>query len=196
MKELFERFIHSKESSDNLAITTLESYKRIWKHFSPMFDNVRVQDVTPLMVDDYFNKKREDSKKKLEDNPKANILNSNSLRKHYDLMNQIITYGVKKDIIKINFMDKVDRPAYVEPEFDYYNHDEIRKLLALLTDYYFDLAIKIAIYLGLRLSEIMGLKWENVDLENGLININLSKIRLSLLLILVFCCYHALYLKI
>jgi len=170
MGELFDRFIKSKETAE-CAVTTIGGYKRIWGHMSPIFKDVKVQDLTPLMVDNYFNIKREESKNKLKENPNAKVLNTNSLRKHYNLINQMVSYAVKKDIIKVNFMEKVDKPAYIKPDYEVYEKEEMQKLLPLLTDYYFDVAIKIAIYLGVRLSEVMGLKWDNVDFEKRLIYI-------------------------
>ncbi|MBQ7816386.1 MAG: Arm DNA-binding domain-containing protein, partial [Oscillospiraceae bacterium] len=63
MEGLFERFIKSKETEE-CAVTTIGGYKRIWEHMSPIFKDVKVQDLTPLMVDNYFNTKREESKNK------------------------------------------------------------------------------------------------------------------------------------
>ena len=68
-------------------------------------------------------------------------------------------------------MERVDRPKYHKFEATFYNKDELNKLLEVFKDDRMELCVHIAVYYGLRRSEILGLKWDSIDFENKTITI-------------------------
>lgn len=77
-----------------------------------------------------------------------------------------------QDVIKSSPMDKVVVPKYIKPEIDFYEVEDMKKLFdAVECHDILKPAVHLAGRLGLRRSEIVGLRWENVDFENSLINI-------------------------
>lgn len=79
-------------------------------------------------------------------------------------------------IIDINPMDRF---RYLPPEArepNPFNKDEIHKILTQLEGQNRNL-IQFAFYSGLRTSELIGLKWQDVDLQNGRVHIRTAVVR-------------------
>lgn len=62
-------------------------------------------------------------------------------------------------------MDPVSLPQKVDKEKPIYTETELRKLFDAVRGTDLELVVLLACWLGMRRSEILGLKWENVDLE-------------------------------
>jgi len=70
-----------------------------------------------------------------------------------------------------------DVRMFREEEFQYrvLTPDEIERLLAACTERYSRPIVLTALHTGMRLNEILSLKWDQVDLENGLITVYHTK---------------------
>lgn len=66
--------------------------------------------------------------------------------------------AVKKDIIKKNPVDKVQRPKKNTFHGNFYNENEMMVLFDAISGDPLELCVKIAAYYGLRRSEVLGLK--------------------------------------
>lgn len=76
---------------------------------------------------------------------------------------------------------KIVRPAKIRKDIKILSFEEQRVLEhILLTDMNeIKIGILLSLYAGLRVGEVCGLKWENIDLENGIIHINSSVERIK-----------------
>lgn len=76
---------------------------------------------------------------------------------------------------------KIVRPAKVKKDIKILSFEEQRVLeRILLTDINeTKIGILLSLYAGLRVGEVCGLKWENIDLENGIIHIDSSVERIK-----------------
>jgi integrase len=68
-------------------------------------------------------------------------------------------------------------PKLIEDEAEPYTVDEVRRLLALVADRRNGPRWVVALALGLRQGEALGLKWEHVDLTTGLLRIRRNRLR-------------------
>ena len=95
------------------------------------------------------------------------------------VLSGMFAYAIEKDIIQMNPVRDVDlrRLAYKpvqEKRDDVFTQEEAEKLLDYLDtleDDPYTLAIRLDFNLFTRIGEITGLMWENVDLENRIVNI-------------------------
>lgn len=62
-------------------------------------------------------------------------------------------------------MQPVALPQKIEKEKQIYTEEELRKLFDVVRGTELEIVVLLACWLGMRRSEILGLKWENVDLE-------------------------------
>ena len=71
-------------------------------------------------------------------------------------------------------MNVVDKPTKIKSETSYYNADQLNALAKAVKGSYIEIPVTLAMVLGLRRSEIIGITWDNVDFENRLIHIRQS----------------------
>lgn len=141
--------------------TTLYSYSNIVNsHIVPALGRVRLCDLTPQLIQSYYiwvgrNKH----------------LSSNTVRKHHILLHTALKLAYRQGILASNPLDRVDPPKQFPAHQTFYNPDQLARLLDLVEGNSLELPVKLAGYLGLRRSEITGLRWCDVDLARGMISV-------------------------
>lgn len=96
-------------------------------------------------------------------------LSPNSIRKHHILLHTALNTAVRQKVLMENCIDSVVPPQVTEPKHYFYDAQQLHQLFRLAEGHPLELAVKLAGYLGLRRSEICGLKWDAVDLERGVL---------------------------
>ncbi len=96
-------------------------------------------------------------------------LSPNSIRTYYQKINAVLNQAVKDDVIPSNPTRKIDTPQKSETEKNFLTIEEMKKVFN--TQFYNNevkRAFLFACYTGLRVSDIMSLKWSNIEVsENG-----------------------------
>jgi integrase len=87
------------------------------------------------------------------------------------MFNLAVEWGKIKD----NPCKKVKKPEQANGRVRYLSEDEIKRLYECCKNKRLKLFITIALNTGMRKSEILGLKWSDVDLDNGFIHLEDSK---------------------
>lgn len=82
-----------------------------------------------------------------------------------------LEYAYKNDMIITNPCAKSERPKKNEYTASFYSKDELNTLLKVAKEDQIYVPISLAAYYGLRRSEVLGVKWSNIDFENKRINI-------------------------
>ena len=98
-------------------------------------------------------------------------LTSNTILHYHANIRKALQYAVKIKLINSNIADDIEKPKRQQVIHEYYNDREIKQLLDIVKGMKIEFAIKMAIYYGLRRSEIMGLKWDVIDFEDKTITI-------------------------
>ena len=79
--------------------------------------------------------------------------------------------AVKAGALITNPAQSVSTPKYSTPEMDFYSEHEISQLLLAVNGTSLEALIQIAITTGMRQSEILALKWSDLDLNRNTITI-------------------------
>lgn len=144
----------------NRARSTAYGYGNIVKnHIKPALGDIILQELTPQQIQSYYLAMR------------SRNLNVNTVRKHHQLLYTALECAVRQEVLSRNPARRVEPPAKAMPKHTFYTTEQLRQLFRAVEGTPMEPAVKLAGYLGLRRSEICGLKWENVDLENGTISI-------------------------
>ena len=85
---------------------------------------------------------------------------------------QSLNAAVKDDLISKNYCAFVTLPKKVKREYTFYTEEQINDMLFAIRDEQLYALIKFTCIYGLRRSEVLGLRWNSVDLSRNLITIN------------------------
>ena len=159
--DYIEKWLNSARPS--LATTTFQSYSnmikaRILPYFQPL--GLELREVTPQHIEDFY-------QTILDDN-----CTTNTVIHYHSILRKAMQVAVKKDIILKNPVDKVQRPKKNVFHGNFYTEEEMMTLFDALSGDPLELCVKIAAYYGLRRSEVLGLRWDAIDLERKTISIN------------------------
>lgn len=82
-------------------------------------------------------------------------------------------YGLVRTVLKLYGVDVfgINLPQVVKPVKQYLQPDDIGKLIDVIQGDSCEIPILLAVWLGMRRSEISGLCWDCVDLNNGVLHI-------------------------
>ena len=146
----------------NVEITTYELYKSlIEKHIIPELGKIKLKDLDRIKLQEFINKKDDElSKKSLE---LLRTIIGNCLRNAV-LDNMII----KNPAIGVKIPKKeVDGRGELKP----FTKEELKAILKASEGKYIHNIIYVAAFSGMRKSELLALRWPDVDLKKGLINV-------------------------
>lgn len=151
----------------NLEITTREGYiQKIEKHIKPYLANILLENLKPLHLQNFYDEKLQ--KGKLDG---KGGLSPRTVLAIHRIIYSALHQAVKWQLVVRNVAEAVEPPKAKKYEAKYLSDKETEKLIKKVqnTDIY--IPVMLAIYTGARRGEILGLSWNNVDLEKGLIKI-------------------------
>lgn len=142
------------------AESTLYAYRNMARcHLLPSLGDVPLRELTPFLIQNYLFEQLEEG------------LSPNTVIKHYVLLNTALGLAVRLEVLPRSPMDRVTPPKRQESHYRFYSPGQLQTLFTAVEGTLLELPVKLAAYLGLRRSEICGLRWENVDLEAGLVSV-------------------------
>jgi integrase len=157
--EFLERWLRDY-AWPNLAPRTTEGYEHIiLRHLIPALGNIVLNQLKPEHLQRYYTEKlasgRCDGK---------GALSPRTVRHHHVTLHNALEKAVKWGLLSRNPADAVNSPRCHRPEWNILNEDDIHTVLeaAKKTPYY--ALFYVAIFTGMRRSEILALRWSDIDL--------------------------------
>lgn len=150
---------------ENLSITTYNNYLRICnKYIIPMLGDIKLEDLKPIHVQNYVDDLVE-------------LLSPQTIKIHINILKLALKRAYRLRLIRENVVEYIEIPKSRKFKNKIYNQEDMVKLLKTCKDTTLELPITLAIGLGLRISEILGLTWDNIDFEDKLITVDKITIR-------------------
>lgn len=147
----------------NLAPNTVRGYRtNIEKHIIPHIGNILMIKLGPKDLQDLYYK--------LE----AQNLSSTTVRYVHNNLHRALAYGVKMQFIPKNPADMATPPRPQHYEATILNPDQVLILLQACESKDLFWPVLLAVTLGLRRGEALGLRWEDVDFGNKMIYVHHS----------------------
>ena len=163
-----------------IDMITYELYESIaLKHLVPYFQKLKldIRDVTHQHLQEYFNSKfangkiRRTAKAKSQKEPMG--LSTESLKKHKIVLTQTFQNAVLGKVIVSNPVSHVKIPkSQTKKESVFYTVEQANELLRHMEGELLRPVVVMALYYGLRRSEILGLKWSAIDFGKNIFSIN------------------------
>jgi integrase len=169
VKQFFKKWLASQK--DKVSQRTHYDYSLIAdKHIIPELGKIHLSKLRPIDLQDFEAKLRESGRK---DNKKGTDrgLSSAYVKKIHVIIHEALHDAMKLELVYRNIADVVDPPQVVRAEVIPLNEKEITMLLEGMKDTYLYVPTYIAISTGLRLGEVLGLTWRDIDLEQGILTV-------------------------
>lgn len=142
------------------AVSTLYAYRNMARcHLLPALGDVPLRELTPYQIQNYLFERMEQG------------LAPNTVIKHYVLLTTALGLAVRLEVLDRSPLDRVTPPKRQESHYRFYTPEQLQMLFSAAEGTVLELPVKLAAYLGLRRSEICGLRWQDVDLEAGLLSV-------------------------
>ncbi len=150
------------QSKPTISKTTFKGYRtmldgRVNRYFTEL--DITVGEVTPQHLQDFYQTIFDEGH------------TPNTVIHYHAVLRKALQNAVKKDILNTNPADKVDRPKKNVYQAQFYSAEEIMTLFDAVSDDPLEICVKLAAYYGLRRSEVLGLKWDAINLEQKTISI-------------------------
>ena len=168
----------------NLRASTRKDYDgRIDLHILPYFSNIKLQRITPEMVEKFKGHLLEHFAQQTKRKDVHDEVGRRTINKCLTLLWSIFKYGIKLRWMSYNPVEGVARlktgTSYKDEELEEDNilrPEEIKRLLSVFTpsDERWRMIVLTAILTGLRQGELLGLKWTDVDWYNRQIYVQRS----------------------
>ncbi len=178
--EIWKRDYGSKE----LAPSTYKRYCRMLKtRLLPYFGHFYINKIKPTDIMKFYDLLEKDTqlvRKKGNNGSKTKKpLSGKTILEHHRLLRAMLHKAVYWQLIVANPAERVQPPKARKPKRKSYDDEQTKILLENLEllsseDTKYKVAIILTVFTGVRLGELMGLEWTDVDFKNGIISINRS----------------------
>lgn len=150
-----------KEKEKELAPEVFVAYNSCVKIIKQYFGNkLKLKDVTYHHLLDFY------------DYLKNERGNKNRTVKHYAvILSPALRQAYRDDLIAKNPYEFMPTIKKEKTKMAYYNKDELEKLFEVADKTPLALIVRVAAYYGFRRSELIGLKWDAIGLDNKMITI-------------------------
>lgn len=98
-------------------------------------------------------------------------LSSSTASHYYTVLNTAYNWAVTRGYVPKNPLTIIKKPKRSKSEMRVYNEDQLNKLLETIKSMTIYIPVMLAATTGMRLGEICGLRWHDVDLNNGYIQL-------------------------
>ncbi len=178
--EIWKRDYGSKE----LAPSTYKRYCRMLEtRLLPYFGHFYINKIKPTDIMQFYDLLSRDTqlvrKKDNNGNKTLKPLSGKTILEHHRLLRAMLQKAVYWQMIVSNPAERVQPPKAIKPKRKYYDDEQCKVLLENLTtlgedQIKYKVAIILTVFTGVRLGELMGLEWQDVDFKTGILSINRS----------------------
>jgi len=149
------------EHRHNVAYTTYKRYRSLAvQHINPRIGDYLLNDLTARVITSCLSEMR-DSGQGIRSQQQARALLSICLGEAESL-----------DYLQVNPVRKVKNPQGSSKAFEPLKIEEVKRLLKTFEGTYLSARLHIALICGMRQGESLGLRWKDVDLERGTIEVH------------------------
>lgn len=152
---------------DNIGLVTKDGYEKSLKKILPYIGKYKLNSITPLILDNMYQHLKVGKNKQL---------GYHSMYGYYKLVNVMFNQAIKWELLDRNPNLKANKPKKEKKERNYYDLEQVEKLLSCLEyeNIKYRTLIILALDSGARRSEICALRWSDIDFDTQTMRIERS----------------------
>lgn len=163
--------IYLKRYTANLKDLTKKSYEdRLQLHVVPAIGNVKLCKLTSFVVQDFV-----DSLGRKTD--KRNALSPKTIKCIHGVLHKVLNKAVSLGYLSKNPADDCTLPKVSQPDITPLSDSQTVEFLKAIKNDTYNQVYMLALFMGLRQGEILGLAWDCINWENNVITIKRQLIR-------------------
>lgn len=158
--ELLDRWLgHAKSTVRGTTHAKYEEVARVY--LKPHLGHVVLPKLTPLVIQTAYSKLLETGRRG------GRPLSARSVQHAHAVLHRALTMAVKWRLLAVNPADAVEAPRPTRRHVEVLDEAETRDLLSAAEGTAWHLPLLLAATTGARRSELLGLRWRDLDLDNG-----------------------------
>ena len=130
-------------------------------HLKPAFGAILLSNLKPHMIQKFYNDLSKNGGRNGTGFAPKSIKNLNGI------FHKALQQAVSLQYIPSNPCDLIQLPKVVKPDLKTLNEAEINCFLKEIQGSDYETILKVALFTGMRLGEIMGMTWDRIDFEQG-----------------------------
>ncbi|WP_052504458.1 tyrosine-type recombinase/integrase [Rossellomorea aquimaris] len=170
-KEMFndyvERWFQTSYTRSVAETTAYSSWSLIKNHILPYFTSIFFDEITTLMIDEFYAKKQDQG------------LSPKTVREIHNLLNRAFGQGVKWGVLQQNPVSEATPPKLQHKEHSLWTKEQTEKFLKVVEGTENEVFYILAIFTGMRRGEILGLMWDDIDFIQGKIYVSRGLVRVK-----------------
>lgn len=156
VNELMDLWLNTKKST--VTYSTYKFYESFVSKIKNDLGTIKARSLKPENIE-------------LKINALLDTVSSTTTSDYYTVLNIAYNWAITRGYVIQNPCNLVQKPKRIKKEMHVYNNDQLNKLLDAIKDKTIYVPVMLAATTGMRLGEICGLKWENINLDSGFIEL-------------------------
>lgn len=173
----FDSYVGGQEHAGELRPTTASLYRSLFKrHVEPRLGAVRLQDVGVEHLDALYVRLREEGRR-----DGRGGLSASAVRSIHAMLSGAFASAVRKGHLRRNSATDATPPKALRAETPCWSTEEVRQFLdqPIVRDDPDYPVVRLAATSGLRRGELLALRWEDVDLEAGVLEVRATAVEVD-----------------
>jgi integrase len=146
--------------------STYEVHRHMIKpHIIPALGRLKLKDLSPMHVRSFYREKLDSG------------LSSATVRKMHSILRKALKQAILDGLIPRNVCEAVKPPKVERKEITPLDREQAKAVLEAASGDRLETLYVLAVHTGMREGELLGLKWEDVDLERGVLRLKHALVR-------------------
>lgn len=164
LQEWFKIWLFDFKANE-LKDTSIERYNVFYRNYieNCLIGQVKLKDLSAIMLQSYYSELLTKGKSPY------------TVKMLHKAIKSSLSYAVKINYIGFNCCDGVIPPKIKvneENDFKVFSLEEQKNFMEIIKDHKYRLMFIVALGTGLRIGELVAIKWSNLDFENGTLKVN------------------------
>lgn len=149
----------------NLKPKTLCSYRsQINNRIKPYIGGVRLESLSNTRVQRYYNKLSQGD-------DGQTPLSAKTIQNIHGILHKAMEQAVVARLIRDNPCDRLRLPKIKKPDLHPLMDDDVSRFLSAIKGDRYETVFILALFSGMRQSEILGLQWGDIDMDSGIVTV-------------------------
>ena len=166
-----EYCINMREQRGELKPLTATRYRELLQRINPAIGHLKLKDIRPDVLNSLY-----DELSKSGVNKRGGALSPKTVLEHHRVISTILEQAVREMLIPYNAASRATPPKVRHKEANYFTVEQINEIFAAMEDepIRWRTIVHLLFVTGARRGEVLGLHWQDIDFNEGIIHIRNS----------------------